>query len=156
MKKIVLVTLALAFTAGMYAQTSGVGIGARIGNSLDFTAKFWMSEKNAFAVGAGIDYWYYGGGFKVDGDFLIHNWTIDIAQDQMKVYFGPGVGVGFYSGWYNTSNVAVYLRAPGGVGYYFHSFPMEAFVDLVPTIDVVGPSGFNFRWLSYVGARWYF
>ena len=90
------------------------------------------------------------------GDFLIHNWSFDIAEDMMKVYFGPGLGVGFHPRTYYTRNISVSVRGPGGVGWYFHNIPLECFAEIVPTIYAIGPYGFNFRVNGYVGARWYF
>lgn len=157
MKKIVLVSLAAILSFNAMAQDSGIGIGALIGTTVDFTAKFWMSEKTAFVASTGFDYGGYGG-LHVNVDYLFHNWSFDVAEDMMKVYFGPGLGVGFYMGNYYGAYSSVWftIRAPGGVGYYFHGFPLEAFVEFAPGLDVVGPYGVNFRWDSYVGARWYF
>jgi hypothetical protein len=76
MKKLVIISLALTLSAGAFAQTSGIGIGAILGSNVDFTAKFWLSEKNAFVASTGFYIWGYGG-FHVNADFLIHNWTFD-------------------------------------------------------------------------------
>jgi len=153
MKKIIIASLALVLSVNAFSQTSGVGIGAIVGSSFDFSAKFWVSENTAFALAAGLDF-YAWGGFHVTGDYLIHQWGWDVGQDQMKVYLGPGIGFGFHSGYIN--NFSMNLRAASGVGYYFHNIPLECFVDVVPGADVFGPDGFYFRWSSYVGARWYF
>jgi hypothetical protein len=92
-------------------------------------------------------------------DYLIHNWSFSVFQDEMKVYFGPGIGLGF------INDFDIQLRAPGGVGYYFHSFPLEAFYEIVPylNIDVSDPfqntTPAYVDWghiITYVGARWYF
>ncbi len=164
MKKLIIVSLALVFSLSAFSQTSGIGIGAKLGTTIDFTAKFWMSEKTAFDVSAGIDYGGYGG-LHVSADFLIHNWSIDVAQDMLKVYFGPGLGLGvatwggyssYYWEYYEYSRVWLTVRAPGGVGYYFHNIPLECFVEFAPGVDIFGPYGFHFRWDSYIGARWYF
>ena len=153
MKKLTTITLALFLSLSVFSQTSGVGIGVSLGSSADFTAKFWTGEKTAFAVAAGIDYAYYGG-VHFSGDFLIHNWSFDIAEDMMKVYFGPGVGVGIHPSYYN--NISVSIRAPAGVGWYFHNIPLECFAEVVPTFYVAGPFGFDFSPGGYIGARWYF
>ena len=102
MKKLVLVSLAAFLSFNAIAQDSGIGIGVLIGTTFDFTAKFWMSEKTALVTSAGFDYGGAWGGLHVNADFLIHNWSFDVAQDVMKVYFGPGIGVGVYLGsWYS-------------------------------------------------------
>ena len=153
MKKLIIVSLALILTLSAYSQTSGVGIGATLGSSLDFTAKFWTSEKTAFALGAGFDWGTYGG-IHVNADYLFHLWSFDVAQDMMKVYFGPGVGMGIHPSYNNP--ISVNLRAPGGVGYYFHNIPLECIAEMVPAADLFGPWDFHFRWMGVIGARWYF
>lgn len=156
MKKLILICLAAFLSFNAIAQDSGIGVGAILGSTVDFTAKFWMSEKTAFVTSAGFDIWGWGG-FHANADFLLHNWSFDVAQDQMKVYFGPGIGVGVYLGtFYYSSNLWLTIRGPVGAGYYFHNMPLEAFVEIAPGIDIFRPwSGF-FRWDSYIGARWYF
>jgi len=153
MKRLITISLALFLSLSVFSQTSGIGIGAVVGSSVDFTAKFWTGEKTAFAAAAGFSLWSYGG-FHVSGDFLIHNWTIDIGENMMKVYFGPGVGLGIHPA-YSTS-ISIGIRAPGGVGWYFHDLPLECFAEVVPTIYPVGPWGFDWGVGGYVGARWYF
>ncbi len=159
MKKLVTISLALMLSISAFSQTSGIGIGAELGTVVDFTAKFWTGETTAVALAAGFDWGGYGG-LHVNGDFLFHMWSFDVGQDMMKVYFGPGVGLGVYLGTYYSydtySKVWFTLRAPGGVGYYFHNMPLECFAEFAPGVDIFGPYGFDFRWNSYVGARWYF
>ena len=162
MKKIAIISLALVLSISAFSQTSDTGIGVSIGTNVDFTAKFWTGETTAFAVAAGFDYGGYGG-IHVSGDYLFHLWSFDVGQDMMKVYFGPGVGLGLatgYSGhywdYYDNSRVWLTLRAPGGVAYYFHNITLECFLEFAPGLDFIGPYGVNDRWDSYIGARWYF
>ena len=170
MKRLVLISLAAVLSLSAFSQTSGIGIGARVGTNIDFTAKFWTGETSAFALAAGFDYGGYWGGIHASADYLFHLWSFDVGQDMMKVYFGPGVGVGYslrdqyyylYDSWYDDYNYDNYsrfwltVRAPGGVGYYFNNMPLECFVEFAPGIDIIGPNGFHTRFDSYVGARWY-
>lgn len=159
MKRFLLASLALVISMGLFAQTSGTGIGVRIGTGFDFSAKFWIAESTAFQVDAGVESW---DGLHADGSYLIHSWSWSVAQDQMKVYYGPGISLGMYNlsgnAWFNMG-----VRAPSGVGYYFHSIPLECFVEFTPGINLFGPNGaFNFdggswvHWSSFVGAHWYF
>lgn len=153
MKKIIIISLALMLSLSAFSQTSGTGIGAALGSSLDFTAKFWTSETTAFAVAAGIDWGSYGG-FHVSGDYLFHLWQWDVAQDMMKVYLGPGIGMGVHFN--HDSPISMSLRAPGGVGYYFHNIPLECFAEIGPEVMLFSPWGFEPWWFSVIGARWYF
>ncbi|MEN8156058.1 MAG: hypothetical protein ABFS10_03850 [Bacteroidota bacterium] len=153
MKKLILVSLAVVLSMTAFSQTSGFGIGAILGTTADFSMKLWTSETTAFDAAVGLDLGTYGG-FHTNADFLFHLWSFDVAQDMMKIYFGPGIGMSVYSGYVN--NVSIYPRAPGGVGYYFHSIPLEAFAEIAPAMDLIGPWDLHFRWSSYIGARWYF
>jgi len=73
----------------------------------------------------------------------------------MKVYLGPGIGMGFYSGY--SQNVGMSLRAASGVGYYFHNIALELHANIVPMVGVFGPwDGADFDGGYFVGARWYF
>ena len=150
MKKIIIASLAIVLSMNAFSQTSGIGIGATLGSNLNFSAKFWVSESNAFQLAAGLDFGTWGG-FHITGDYLFHLWGWDVGQDQMKVYFGPGVGFGFH-----PSAFSMNFRPTSGVGYYFHKIPLECIFDIVPAFDLFGPLDFEFNWASYIGARWYF
>ena len=91
MKKLITISLALVLSLSAYSQTSGFGIGANLGSSLDFSLKYWTGETTAIAAAAGISFWNYGG-VHLSGDFLFHLWGWEAGQDQMKVYLGPGIG----------------------------------------------------------------
>ncbi len=176
MKKLILVSLAAILSINALAQDSGTGIGAIIGTNVHFTAKFWTGETTAFAAAIGFDYYssnVYGysgysgsggyGGLNLTGDYLFHLWSFDLGQDMMKVYFGPGIGIGYstysYSYYYTLNSYSrlwLTVRAPGGVGYYFHNIPLECFVEFAPGLDIFGPQGLHSRFRSYIGARWYF
>ena len=153
MKKLILISLAAVLSINTFSQTSGFGIGAILGTTDGFSMKLWTSETTAFDAAVGFNLGTYSG-FHTNADLLFHLWSFDVAQDMMKVYFGPGVGMGIYNGYVN--NISIDLRAPGGVGYYFHSIPLEAFAEVVPVLDLFGPWDINPRWESYIGARWYF
>lgn len=154
MKKLITLSLALVLSLSAYSQTSGFGIGATLGSNLDFSLKYWTSETTAIQAAAGLDFWNYTG-FHTSGDFLFHLWGWQAGQDQMKVYLGPGIGFGFYSGY--SDNFSTSIRATSGIAYYFHNIPLELFSDLVPTWGLFGPwGGMDYYADFYVGARWYF
>jgi hypothetical protein len=81
MKKIILISLALVLSLSAFSQTEGIGIGVKLGTTVDFTAKFWMGEKTALDLSAGFDYGGFGG-LHLSADYLIHNWSFDIAHDE--------------------------------------------------------------------------
>jgi hypothetical protein len=154
MKKLITISLALVLSLSAYSQTSGFGIGANLGSSIDFSLKYWTSESQAIAAAAGFNFLNYNG-FHLTGDYLFHLWGWDAGQDQMKIYLGPGLGLGFYSGY--SDNFGLSIRAASGLGYYFHNIALELHADVVPMVGVVGPwDGADFDVAYFVGALWYF
>lgn len=149
MKKLITISLALVLSLSAYSQTSGFGIGANLGSSIDFSLKYWTSESTAITAAAGFNYFNYSG-FHISGDFLFHLWEWNAGQDQMKVYLGPGVGLGFGSEFHVT------IRAASGVGYYFHNIPLELHANIVPGLGVAGWDGVTNDPSFFIGGRWYF
>ncbi len=144
MKKLVTISLALVLSISAFSQTSGIGIGAELGTVVDFTAKFWTSETTAVALAAGFDWGGYGG-LHVNGDFLFHLWSFDVGQDMMKVYFGPGVGLGYAMGnyywggdyWNDYSRVWFTLRAPGVWDIISTTCPWNALWNSLPELTLL-------------------
>ena len=83
-------------------------------------------------------------------NFLFHLWGWNAGQDQMKVYLGPGIGLGFGSEFHVT------IRAASGVGYYFHNIPLELHANIVPGLGVAGWNGVVNDPSFFIGGRWYF
>jgi hypothetical protein len=152
MKKIILLSLALFLSVGAFSQGSGIGIGVMLGDPTGFSAKWWTSEKTAIDLGVGASFFssYYGyATFRIHGDFLLHNWSFDVAEDKLLVFFGGGLSTGI-----SRYNFHLGIRAPGGVAWHFHSIPLEAFAEIVPGIEITPDFRFDFQ--SAIGARWYF
>ena len=55
MKKLFILALALFLSYNVAAQNSGIGIGAMLGTSMDFSAKMWLGETSALHGAIGYD-----------------------------------------------------------------------------------------------------
>lgn len=162
MKKLILAFFALVFSYNVIAQDSGIGIGVILGDPTGFSVKMWMSEKTAIDAGVGFTWRGY---LRLHADFLLHQWSFDIAQDKMLIYFGGGpiVGVGGWSydrwdgdEWREGPYLNLGIRAPVGVAYHFHQMPLECFVEAAPRLDFI-PWYFDIFNVDYaIGAHWYF
>ena len=148
MNKRFLIPVILVMSLNAFAQDSKIGIGVILGYPTGFTAKLWTGEKTAIDATLG----YHFGNISslyLSADFLIHQWAFDVDQGIIKIFFGPGAGLGF------SSDLSISARAPGGVSYCFDTIPLEAFADIIPTLQVIGPGGVRFWVGGYIGARWY-
>ena len=149
MKRTFLAIIALFLSIQALPQNSDFGIGLILGNPTGFSVKYWTGEKTSIAASIGYHIGHIDH-LRLNADFLIHNWSFDSEQDLIRIYFGPGVGLGF------ISELSISVRAPVGVAYFFHTIPIEAFAEMVPTLQIIGPEDIDFRMGGYIGARWYF
>jgi len=149
MKRYVLALMAMILSMNASSQIREIGLGVILGSQAGIGVKMWTSETTAIDASLSYDFGYLDNLY-LNASFLIHNWSVDVNEDIIKIYLGPGAGLGF------TSDISISVRAPGGAGYFFHSIPLEALAELVPTLQLTGPGGVRFRIGGYMGARWYF
>ena len=149
MKKLCLAAIAMMLTINALSQRSEIGIGIILGSQAGITAKMWTSETAAIDASLSYDFAYLDNLF-LNASYLFHNWSADANEDIIKLYFGPGAGLGF------TSEISISVRVPAGASYFFNTLPLEAFVELAPALQLTGPGGIRFLIGGYLGARWYF
>lgn len=148
MKKLILIAVVALFSAGVFAQGSGLGIGIIFGEPTGLSAKMWTSEKTAFD--AAVAWSFAGEGWlHIHADFLIHNYDlISVSKGQVPLYFGVGAYVGL------SSDLWLGARVPLGIAYHFEEAPVEIFAELVPGIKLLPAIGFYVG--GGIGARYYF
>lgn len=148
MKKLILAIVVALFSAGLFAQSSGFGLGAVFGEPTGLSAKVWSSEKTA--IDGALAWSFIGSGFlHLHTDFLIHNFNlIDVSEGQLPFYFGLGAFVNF------ASDMGLGLRVPLGLAYHFESAPLEIFGEIVPGLSLLPSTDFYFG--GGIGIRYYF
>lgn len=149
MKLPVLAAILFFYSSQVLSQSGDTGVGISLGNPTGLTAKYRTGETTAIDASIGFDFGYLDN-FYLSADYLIHRWTFEAGQNLLKIYFGPGGGLGF------TSEISLSVRAPGGIGYYLNSLPLEAYAEFVPTFQIAGPGGVHFWIGGCLGTRWYF
>ena len=149
MKRMILMLFALSLASKALPQKGDFGMGMILGNPTAFSIKWWTGNKSAIDASLG---YHYGNmnHLHLNSDLLLHLWTIEKEQDLIKIYFGPGAGLGF------ISDLSITARAPLGTGLYLHHIPLELFAELVPLFQIIGPGGSHFLIDGYIGARFYF
>ncbi|MCK5066810.1 MAG: hypothetical protein KAR16_05205 [Bacteroidales bacterium] len=148
MKKLILISIVALFSAGLFAQDSGLGLGIIFGEPTGLSAKMWTSEKTALDAAVA---WSFAdsGWLHVHADFLIHNYDlISVSQGALPVYFGVGAHIGF------ATDLWLGARVPFGIAYQFEEAPVEVFAELVPGLALL--PGIDFYIGGGIGVRYYF
>lgn len=139
------------------------GFGIILGDPLGLTGKYWVSNENAMVFDFGASYF---GSPRIQFDYV---WHLDVFKSQIvKLYAGPGLGLGFgrpgYSVWYidnrgrerwyyRDSGLGVAVRVMVGVNIIPRATPLEIFLELGPNIGIV--PGFGAALDAAVGIRFY-
>src|SRR5262245_17209508 len=140
-KRIILVGLVL-FLAGAgraMAQDKGFGVGVIIGEPTGLSMKFWQTRSTAIDFAAA---WSFidESAFHLHADVLWHKFDlIDVGEGKLPLYFGLGGRVKFIDG-NSDDDVWVGIRFPVGLDYLFESVPFDAFVEVVPILDLAPES----------------
>lgn len=159
----VIIVTAIQSSSAQGPKGKEFGFGIILGDPLGLTGKYWVSNENAMVFDFGASYF---GSPRIQFDYL---WHLDVFRSQIvKLYAGPGLGLGFgrpgYSVWYvdNRGRERWYYRDDGlgvavrvivGVNFIPRATPLEIFLELGPNIGVI--PGFGAALDAAVGIRFY-
>lgn len=164
MKKSLFAFVFVLGSIGLRAQSSGFGLGIMVGDPTGISAKGWIGGDRAIAGGLAWGVWR-GSYFHLHGDYLFHNMDlIPVSRGRLPLYYGPGLRMRSWSGgrywnrgrWhdYDGSRVDIGVRFPVGVAYLFDGAPVDVFLEVVPTLDLVPATSFDMD--LALGARYWF
>lgn len=164
MKKQLFVLVLTVSSFAVKAQSSGFGLGLMIGDPTGVSGKLWLSDGDR-ALDFGLAWGVYGRYVHVHADYLFHNNSlITVSKGTLALYYGPGVRVRSWSGgrywnrgkWedYDGSRLGVGARFPVGLDYMFEGAPVDVFLEVVPSLDLVPSTAFDFD--AAIGARYWF
>ena len=128
MKKTILLLIVVAATVGLFAQNSGLGVGIILGEPTGLSAKMWTGEITAFDAAAA---WSFGdeGALHLNADMLFHNYGL--INQAFPVYYGLGARVKL------AEDLRIGLRVPVGIAYQIPNTPLDAFLEIVPVLDLI-------------------
>jgi hypothetical protein len=162
-KSIYALTAILLFllAAGTSAQERRFGLGVILGEPTGVSAKLWVSPLTAFDFGLGwsvggdriSDYnGGYNGGSRVHFhmDYLWHWFEAIHSTERFPLYTGIGGRINTGAGYDNSGAV----RGVLGIEWLPHNAPIDVFLELVPSLEVVPSTGFGID--AALGARFYF
>ncbi len=151
------------------------GLGLELGSLAGLTGKVFVSESGAidFGVGTLFSDGTRSGIFQVYGDYLFHPVSLaSIEAFELPLYVGIGGRFWHFSerfdpGAVEFSGSVVGVRVPVGIAFDFNNLPLDAFIQVVPTLDyykyssnngVIMPisNGFAFDIDVSIGARYWF
>lgn len=146
------------------AQDSGFGLGVIVGEPTGWSGKVWIAGDRAVDVGLAWGLWH-GGYMHLHADHLFHNMDlITVGKGKLPLYYGPGLrlrtwsdGRYWHRGRYQDhagTRVDLGVRFPVGLAYLFDAAPVDIFLELVPTLDLVPATGFEVD--GGLGLRYWF
>ena len=157
---VIAVILFLSAT-GTIAQERRFGLGVIIGEPTGLSAKLWVSPVNALDFGLGWSYWgerigpdnvVYSGESRVHFhmDYLWHWFNAIQSNERFPLYAGVGGSINTGAGY----DASAAIRGVFGIAWMPHHAPIDVFLELVPSLQVVPSTGFGID--AGLGARFYF
>lgn len=164
MKRSILIAAITVLSYTANGQGSGFGLGIMLGEPTGISAKGWIGADRAIDAGLAWGVWH-GSYFHLHADYLFHNMDlISVPKGRMPLYYGPGLRMRSWSGgrywrkgeWhdYDGSHVDIGVRFPVGLAYLFDGAPVDVFVELVPTLDLLPATSLDMD--AAIGARYWF
>lgn len=135
--------LFIVFTVISIAQEYKTSMGLRAGLPVGVTVKHFLSDTYA-VEGILASRW---GGFVVTGLYEIERWTGEYPA--LNWYWGFGAHLGTWSKGYNPRLAAAYTGTVVGIDgvigleYTFDELPLNLSLDLMPSINLVGYTGWG-------------
>lgn len=138
----------ILFTNTVYSQKNIFGLGIILGEPTGISAKVWTGQKTAIDAAAAWSF-YYPAATHLHADFLKHNFTlIDVSEGKLPFYYGLGAQLKI------SPQSQLGIRIPVGLSYIFDKAPFDAFIEIVPTMNIIPATQF---WINAaIGARYYF
>ena len=130
---------AIAMVSGQEYNTSA---GVRLGLFSGLTVKHFVNKKAALE-GLFATRWQ---GFEITGLYEIHEQAFDV--DNLYWYYGFGAHLGFYNGrhveWGTPGSAysVIGIDGVGGLEYSSHEVPFTVGIDLKPSLNLFGYTGF--------------
>lgn len=143
LKRSLLICLILVSSGLVQAQEYRTGLGLRGGFSSGLTIKHFVSGSNAIEGILGTHY----RGFLLTGLYEKHTGAFDVSG--MKWFYGGGVHLGVYDGYYahnwfddNNSHAVMGIDGIIGLEYKIQEIPISISLDLKPALNLIGYTGF--------------
>ena len=120
-----------------YSQTRYFGLGLQLGEPTGLNAKIWTGRTNAVDLALA---WSFKGEDRMvmQADYVWHSFDIfPVSKGELPLYFGIGGRAVL------RDDPVLGLRIPVGLDYMFESAPLDIFVEIAPTLNLVPSTDFD-------------
>jgi hypothetical protein len=140
------------------------GLGLEAWAPVGINGKWFFGPTQALDFGIGDDFALANrAGFHVYGDVLFHPMSLaSTPVFELPFYFGVGGRLWSFndSGRLGPNDATAFgVRVPIGVSFDFNNIPLDAFAQVVPTVDFFTGNAGHSIWVDFdfsVGARYWF
>ena len=135
-----------------------------LGEPTGISVKGWLDGEHAIDGGLA---WSFSesGSTRLHADYLFHKMDlIPVSKGKLPLYFGPGLRLRFWHSdhyWRDgkeyhdgDGSADLAVRFPVGLAYLFDGAPVDVFLELVPTLDIIPSTWFEFD--AAIGGRYWF
>jgi hypothetical protein len=142
------------FLAGLLLPQVGVaatGLGVIAGEPTGVSIKAWLDGRSAID---GAMAWSMSGDndLHLHGDYLLHFFdTFAVEKGSLPLYTGVGARLSFDD---DFDDEHFGMRIPLGISYLFEDAPLDAFLEVAPTLDLAPDTDLEAS--GAVGLRYYF
>ncbi|MFP6593057.1 MAG: hypothetical protein VCE12_21335 [Candidatus Latescibacterota bacterium] len=151
----IIITLCLALPGMARGQQSGLGVGPFLGSAVGVAAKGWVNTQYALAAGLGVSV-EDDNSMHLHADYLTHS-----AEAPQKLAFfrnlgGDGLFLAYYGAGarlklFDLNRLGA--RATLGLAYAAGGSTWDAFIEVVPVLDVIPDSDWTIT--AFIGWRWF-
>ncbi len=132
-----------------YAQENKFGLGVMVGAPTGISAKYWVSEDNAFDFGLAYSFVETHNALSIHADYLYHENRWFPKFDRLDFYYGYGVRIRA-----NSDQTSLGLRGVAGLDLMLKQAPVDIFLEVAPVFKLVPSTALNLD--CSLGARYYF
>ena len=139
----------LLLAPGASLAQGSFGLGIIAGEPTGLSAKIWWSQRSAIDLAAA---WSFQDetALHLHGDYVAHFFDlIPVSKGSLPLYAGVGGRVKF-----GEHDEFVGIRVPVGLAYLFEGVPVDAFVEIVPILELTPET--ELRLNAAIGARYFF
>lgn len=139
---------AVVFLGAAAAEAQDFGLGLVLGEPTGVSWKWWQSSRGALA---GALAWSLDDDrLHINVDYLVHQFgDIRVREGRMAWYYGIGGRLNLR---HNRNRFGV--RVPLGLDYTFERAPIDIFLEIAPTLELVPETDVDFD--AVIGARYFF
>ncbi|MGC8858036.1 MAG: BAPKO_0422 family outer member beta-barrel protein [Ignavibacteria bacterium] len=149
MKILFFLFIIFIFSYSTIKPQSKFGLGIIVGEPTGISGKLYLSNTSSIDGAIGWSYYKYGS-LHIHADYLSN---IANLTNEVPFYLGIGGRIKIRNK-EKQEDTKLAIRVPVGIVFEPSSVPIDVFVEVVPMLDLVPSSEFNFN--AAVGIRYYF